>query len=505
MIRTARVGVLGAILVGLCMTAASPGPGRATPTAGAAEWPPTPAGHVARKFIEAFHAPDEAVMREFTLEWRDEASLQRMSLEARMTQFRQMRDQLGTLEIGVIRESSDFEVEVLARSEKFGMWVSMTFQLLEKPPHKLAHFSMKPSPAPELETRAYEAWENLQDLGEQVVRDSGMPGLALAVVEGGEVVEHAVAGVRAVGMPDPVEIDDLFHIGSVTKSFTGTLIGALVESGALRWDATVGEVLDGVDMRPEYESVTLEQLLQHRAGVRPYTDDRVDEFPDLDDLASAEQRTVFVQQVLNDEPVGGVGDYEYSNAGYIVAAHMAERVTGRSYEQMMHDFILEPLGARTALFDWPASAERSNQPRGHYGSPPELRVQGLEEYTWHAYMNPPGGLSCTVADLGRYAAMHLRGLRGENGVLRAHTLRRLHTPLSTEGARENYASGWVIERSGKHWHNGSAGTFFSVLALYPDDDLAVVALTNCAGSAGPLLQDLPDRIRAAWLERAESR
>jgi CubicO group peptidase (beta-lactamase class C family) len=502
--RTRHTPILLALLLALCAVASAQTESmRSFEPSG---WPDTRAGGIARRFVEAFHAEDEEVMRRFTLEYRDEESLQRMPLEARMAQFRQMREQIGALEVVALREAGEHDLEVFARSQKLGMWLSMRFQVQESPPHKLAHFTMKPSPPPELAQKEFDDWDTLLELAEQVLEDSGMPAIALAVVEGTEVAERAVAGVRSIDAADPVGAEDLFHIGSVTKSFTGTLIAALVESGTLRWDLAIGTALAGIDMRPEYREATLEQLLQHRAGVRPYTDDRVDEFPDALDGPPTEQRELFVKQVLSQEPVGATGEYLYSNAGYAVAAYVAERATGRSYEELVRTTILEPLEMRAALFDWPASSERPDQPRGHYGSPPELRVQGLEEYTWHAYMNPPGGLSCSVEELSRYAALHLRGLRGEDGILRAETIRRLHTPMSGAGPGDGYASGWVIAETGvKHWHNGSAGTFFSAVALYPQDGIAVVALTNCAGSAGPMLETLVDQIHAAWVQRAAAR
>src|ERR1700749_1008192 len=92
-----------------------------------------------------------------------------------------------------------------------------------------------------------------------------LPALALVVVKDGKICERDAVGVRKFGDTVPVTTNDVFHIGSCTKSMTATLAAILIEEGKLRWDTTIAEVfpeLKGV-MDKRYEAVNVEQLLHH--------------------------------------------------------------------------------------------------------------------------------------------------------------------------------------------------------------------------------------------------
>ncbi|MHC4473500.1 MAG: serine hydrolase, partial [Planctomycetota bacterium] len=95
-----------------------------------------------------------------------------------------------------------------------------------------------------------------------------LPALAGAVVTSKGLVAVGATGVRRRGTEVKATAEDLWHIGSCTKSMTATLVGRLVEQGKLRWATTLAEALPGLEerMRAEYRKVTLADLLSHRAG-----------------------------------------------------------------------------------------------------------------------------------------------------------------------------------------------------------------------------------------------
>src|SRR5438105_15554252 len=101
-----------------------------------------------------------------------------------------------------------------------------------------------------------------------IIQKHDVPGMAAAVVQSGETVALGVAGVRTRGKPDKIVAADRFHIGSDTKALTAMLCGILVEEGKLKWDQTLGETFPELksSMNPQYQAVTLEQLLTHRGG-----------------------------------------------------------------------------------------------------------------------------------------------------------------------------------------------------------------------------------------------
>ena len=114
---------------------------------------------------------------------------------------------------------------------------------------------------------------------------------------------------------------------------TATLIARLIEQDKLRWDSTLGELFAGTEIREEYQTATVEQLLQHRAGFTQGMSDDDEIYKSTDDASASatESRARIVSRALMTEPIGRIGDdFNYSNIGYAVAGHIAERLTGQS-------------------------------------------------------------------------------------------------------------------------------------------------------------------------------
>jgi CubicO group peptidase (beta-lactamase class C family) len=249
-------------------------------------------------------------------------------------------------------------------------------------------------------------------------------------------------------------------------------------------------------MQAAYRSVTLEQLVQHRAGIREdllLNPDLVNRMKEQGEDSTA-QRAAYVEDVLGSPPIGEAGkESRYSNAGYAVAAYLGEVRTGESWEQLVRRTVFQPLEMATGSFGWPAKAQDPDAPYGHFGMPRQRRVQEFEDYDIGKFWRPAGDVACCLEDLARYAAGHIAGLRGEDGFLKAATVARLHTPLVDDPGGP-YAAGWSVltDRHGGtvHWHNGSAGTFLAEVLLFPDDNTALLFLSNAAGGIEPAIESL---------------
>ena len=268
-------------------------------------------------------------------------------------------------------------------------------------------------------------------------------------------------GVRRLGALEQVRSDDRFHLGSLTKAITATMIATLVEEGALSWESRITEVFPewADSIHPEMSTVMLDQLLRHAAGVAPYEDDGAPEYRALPDLPEnpIEQRRAFARIALQRAPLFAPGTARrYSNGGYVIAAAMAERVTARSWESLVQDRVFRPLGMQSAGFGWPADADRA-EPWGHVpaegGDLQPLDPADVRLPAWH---RPAGDISLSAQDYGRFLREHLRGLRGVDGLLQAGTVKYLHTPA---GESPN-ALGWGVREVGgrlRSSHNGGTG------------------------------------------------
>jgi CubicO group peptidase (beta-lactamase class C family) len=108
--------------------------------------------------------------------------------------------------------------------------------------------------------------KDLSPLLAPLIQEYNVPGMAAAVVRNGETVGLGVAGVRTRGKRDKIAADDRFHLGSDTKAITAMLCGILVDEGKLKWGQTLGETFPELkkSMHPQYQAVTLEQLLTNQ-------------------------------------------------------------------------------------------------------------------------------------------------------------------------------------------------------------------------------------------------
>jgi CubicO group peptidase (beta-lactamase class C family) len=331
------------------------------------------------------------------------------------------------------------------------------------------------------------------------VKKHKLPGMAAAIVDGGRITAIGAAGVRVRGHQEQITTDDLFHIGSDTKSMTATLIAILIEEGKLRWNSTPAEIFAGHSIKhidPAWNKVTLEELLSHHAGVRPNPDMNT-----LDSLMSfkpREQRLRVCRTLLEKPPDHEPGkDYLYSNAGYIIAGAMAEAVTDQPWEDLMIERVFKPLGMKHVGFGPPGLSQNGakpsasiTQPWGHEGA--GAGVEPGPEADNPPSLSPAGRVHLTLRDWARYATLHLsaenpeaNASTGGRPLLPVAQLRHLHRPfggpIDKSGAK--YAMGWgVISRGApgqiELTHAGSNGMWYAVISLRMWENRAILIVTN---------------------------
>jgi CubicO group peptidase (beta-lactamase class C family) len=359
--------------------------------------------------------------------------------------------------------------------------------------------------------------DRLQKELASIVKRRRVPALAAALVTSDGPAVRAMAGVVVEGDPRGVDDGSRFHIGSVTKTMTSLLIAMLVSEGRLRWDMTLAEALPDVAMREEYRGVTLRDLLLNRAGIIAFQDTRREDPSVVADLwtgipkaapAAVDQRRAVAERVLALPPIAAPGTRSvYSNVGWAIAGHIAERAAGVPWEELCAVRIFAPLGmAGSRIGGWPASAADPLQPRGHY--PPSWflgrpRPQALEDpYTFPAWMNPAGGVSCTLDDFARYAREYLLGAQGRGALLDAAGYASILSVQGEAAMSEMYPGSpqstvlrfglpWGVSetRLGAGWYaDGTGGTFYARIALVPAKGIAFVGLSN-AGNGESAISD----------------
>ena len=326
-------------------------------------------------------------------------------------------------------------------------------------------------------------WESLAEFVQQLMKQHQVPGVALGILHQGQI-STAGFGLTNVEHPLPVTESTLFQIGSITKTFVGTAIMRLAESDHLNLDATVRTYIPDFRVADEVASAsaTVRHLLTHTGcwagdffhATGPGDDALARYVADMADLPQL-------------APLGS--QWSYNNAGFSVAGHIIERVTGQTFEAALQELVLEPLGlARSFLV--PGDVMTHRFAAGHDQSddgPQVARPWPLERSS-----RPQGGLVCDVNDLLRYARFHLGDGRTENGkmLLSPDSLAQMQAPQVQVWGNAAWGLTWRTEEiagTRQISHGGGTRGQITLLVLVPERELALAVLTN--GSQGGLVTD----------------
>jgi len=313
-----------------------------------------------------------------------------------------------------------------------------------------------------------------------------VPGCAVAAVRGGRVELAGGWGLRNREAGLPVTRDTLFAIGSVTKAFTATTVGALVDEGLLAWDRPLRDYVPGVRLADPHASdrLTIVDLLAHRSGLPRH---------DLTWLGQPGRSRAEIVRSLRFLPLSRDlrQEYQYCNLGYLAAGHVVEVLSGVPWEDFVRGRLLEPLRmSRTNLSvdEMLADDDHAAAYTRRGGVIAEVPQRPLPAVA------PAGAINSSAADLTRWLLAQLAGgqLDGATVMSPATATRQLTPHMLMPEAGElpgltqyAYGLGWAIGRYREHrmaMHDGGIDGFTTHCVLLPDDGVGVVVLTNTSAS-----------------------
>lgn len=282
---------------------------------------------------------------------------------------------------------------------------------------------------------------------------------SVAVLSDGEIVYSRAVGLADTDGQIPNTVRTRHHIGSVTKTFTATLILQLAEEGKLRLDQPLSDFFDGF---PAGSDITLGELLYHRSGLFSFTSD-----PDYGSWMTRPKSRGEMLELMRGYELQFEPDsrMEYSNTNYVLLGFIIEDVTGMSYQEALQARITGPLGLEDTYYGQKISTDRNES----YS----YRYSGGWEKLPETDMSIPhgaGALLSTPTDMVRFA----RALFG--GELLSPASLQTMTQL-----KDNFGMGLIsypyYDKSG-FGHTGGIDGFQSNLAIYPEDDLHVALAAN---------------------------
>lgn len=341
---------------------------------------------------------------------------------------------------------------------------------------------------------------------EEAMTENQIPGLALALVEGDEVILAEGYGWRNVAAQAPVTADTLFHIGSTHKSMTAMLAATMVDEGQLDWDTPVVAILPSFELSdPEAsEQVTMRHLLSMRSGI---PDDAEDVFDSTQD-SIVDMFALVAETPLLGEP--GTA-FSYSNisaalAGYLTVLAADPDIDDLNslydaYAQLLQDQVLRPIGMTNATM---SVSEAQSHPdhalsytlnaNGEPVASPTYDVDGDP-------LAPSGSLKASAREMGLYVSTQLNRGVAPNGqrVVAAETLAETWQPYL-----EDYTMGWEVQEAAGLdliLHTGAYDDFISVIGFFPEEEIGFVLLINCEEAGGGLTEEAPFYLAELLTER----
>jgi CubicO group peptidase (beta-lactamase class C family) len=325
----------------------------------------------------------------------------------------------------------------------------------------------------------------IKDFVRNAMRQFGIPGVGLSLIDGGKIVFQGGLGVKTLGKPDPVDADTLFLAASNTKAMTTLLLAELADANKLRWDQPVTEVYP--EFRLGDAATTRQVLVKHL--VCACTGLPRQDFEWLFNYGTATPASSLAS-LATMQPTSRFGEvFQYSNllaaaAGYVAASVISPgQEFGAAYDEAMRSKVFEPLGMTHTTFDF-AKALNGNFARPHGDDVDgHTRLARMDSNYSIVPLRPAGGMWTSAGDLAKYVQMELALGELPDGrrlVSKENLLARREGQIQA-GEDTAYGMGLVIStRYGIPVvsHGGSLFGYRSDMLFLPDHGVGAVILTN---------------------------
>ncbi|MFT7586946.1 MAG: CubicO group peptidase (beta-lactamase class C family) [Cellvibrionaceae bacterium] len=325
---------------------------------------------------------------------------------------------------------------------------------------------------------------------EDAMQAKKIPGVAVAVIHGNDVIMARGFGWRNVDEQLPVTAETLFHIGSTNKSMTAMAIASLVDEGVFDWDTPVADIYPGFKLAEATDTVTLRHLLSMRGGIPDSAEDDFDV-----DNGTAEDLFTYVANIeLLDAPGE---EFSYSN----ISASLSGFVGGNVYDEqaeslydsyitLLQERVLDPIGMKNAVVRYSEAQQNPNYGKSYLLDRGEIVEAEPEDFDGDPFA-PSGTLKADVTEMALYISTQLNRGAAPNGtqVVSEKNMAEMWQPYL-----ENYAMGWevsTVQGAKVISHEGSFDNYLSVIGFVPELDLGFVILMNSADTGEELVIEGP--------------
>lgn len=316
---------------------------------------------------------------------------------------------------------------------------------------------------------------------------------------------------------EPIDENTVFQIGSVSKSFTATIMGQLVDEGLVKWTDTVKNILPDFKYYDPWvtDHMQVMDIMTHRTGIGGQVGTY---FPNL----GYDREDCYKMLALYKPAYTFRGAYQYNNSTFLIAEKIIEKVTGKSWEENLQERVFNKAGMKSSSANAEGYAASKNvatphdyrfttveqakaqfpelvdMPTDAKGEIVTLPLYGDEQALyWLTGVGPAGSINSTVVDMLRYAQMHMNnGFIVDNAdttrVMSEKAMRKLHEGVTITSQNDNrttlYAHCWFVEQNNKYrlyFHTGTTWGMTAICFFVPEIKLSGVLLSNCEMGANP--------------------
>jgi CubicO group peptidase (beta-lactamase class C family) len=322
---------------------------------------------------------------------------------------------------------------------------------------------------------------NVDSFIKNVIKERRIPGLQVAVVQQGKIVFLKSFGIANIQNAVPVTNQSIFAINSCTKAFTGVAMMQLVENGKIDLEAPVSTYLDSLPQ--SWQAVKIRQLLTHVSGL-----------PDMSRLPNPTNRELAgqtkddfmwskIKTLPMDFPTGE--QFSYNQTNYIILGKIIDKFNGKPFTQVFKEgqFTLANMtstvfaDSRDVIPNWAQTYTYVSRMDNVKLNEEKLTINYAEFSPQH---RTASGLNSTAEDIANWIITLQKGKIFKHKT----SINTLWTAGTyNNGTPTQWALGWVTKPRLKHKAVMASGGGRSAFCVYPDDDLAVVVLTNLAGAS----------------------
>ncbi len=263
--------------------------------------------------------------------------------------------------------------------------------------------------------------QSLREEADSIRIIRGVPGMVYAVFTADSIIEFNVVGFRVFKQKDSIQKKDRFNIGTNTAALTAFIAANLVDEGKIKWDSKLLDVYPEFKKKifPVYKSITLQDLIGSRSRIQPFTElADWSKTPDIKGNIIARRKNFTFWMIQRKPNMDNFLQKKivFSLAGYVMAASMMEKVTGKAWEDLLTEYVRKPLKI-SLHYSWPNLTDPAS-PYGHWSAGNYFRAE--EPDTWlkvNPILYPAHDVALNMPDYIKFMQENLRGLSGEKTIL----------------------------------------------------------------------------------------